>query len=70
MVFGQFVEYRGYIGSIEYSQEDGIYFGSLLDIRDSISYDGYTIEELYQSYHDAVDYYIEINEALKKTVIF
>ena len=57
MRIGQFVEYKGYVGSIEYSPEDNIYYGHLLNIEDSISYDGSSVEELYIDYQEAVDFY-------------
>lgn len=59
MLFGQFVEYKGYIGSIEYSFEDDIYYGNLLNIRDLVTYEGSNIGGLYNSYHEAIDDYIE-----------
>ena len=57
MRIGQFVEYKGYVGTIEYSPEDNIYYGHLLNIEDSISYDGSSVEELYIDYQGAVDFY-------------
>ena len=57
MRIGQFVEYKGYVGTIEYSPEDNIYYGHLLNIEDSISYDGSSVEELYIDYQEAVDFY-------------
>ena len=56
MRIGQFVEYKGYVGTIEYSPEDNIYYGHLLNIEDSISYDGSSVEELYIDYQGAVDF--------------
>ena len=58
MRIGQFIEYKGYVGTIEYSPEDNIYHGHLLNIDDSINYDGTSIEELYMDYQEAVDFYI------------
>lgn len=59
MRIGQFIEYKGYVGSIEYDTHDKIHYGSLLNIKDSISYHAKTVEELSERYHDAVDRYIE-----------
>lgn len=58
MKIGQFIEYKGYVGTIEYSSEDNIYHGSLLNIDDSINYDGTSVEDLYKYYQEAVDFYI------------
>lgn len=53
------VEYRGYTGSVEYSDEDGLYFGKVLGIRSLISYEGETIADLTADFHDAIDGYLE-----------
>lgn len=56
---GKTIEYRGYTGSVEYSDEDGLYFGKVLGIRSLISYEGETIAELTADFHDAIDGYLE-----------
>lgn len=66
MEIGKFIEYKGYVGSIEYSSEDGVYHGKLLNIEDFINYEGYTVEELYQCYQEAVDDYIEFKKEVGK----
>ena len=66
MTYGQFVEYKGYVGSIEYSEEDNVYYGSLLNIRDLVTYESDSIEELYKYYQEAVDDYIEFKKMVGK----
>ena len=66
MRIGQFIEYKGYVGTIEYSPEDNIYHGCLLNIDDSINYDGTNIEELYMDYQEAVDFYIELRKDIEE----
>lgn len=56
---GQFKEYKGYVGSIEYDEEDELYYGKLLFIEDLINYHASNAMELYQHYKDAVDDYLE-----------
>lgn len=51
-------EYRGYVGSVEYSEEDGVFFGKLIGIRDLVSYEGETLELLEKDYREAVDFYL------------
>ena len=34
------IEYKGYVGSIEFSEEDCIFFGKVQGIRSLISYEG------------------------------
>lgn len=50
--------YRGYKGSIEYSDEDKCYYGKVLGIVDCISYEGYSRESLEKDFHEAVDAYL------------
>ena len=64
MRIGQFIEYKRYVGSIEYDTHDKIHYGSLLNIKDSISYHAKTVEELSERYHEAVDRYIEFKNSI------
>jgi len=52
------MEYKGYTGSVEYSDEDGIFFGKVQFIRALISYEGSNAEELRKDFHDGVDDYL------------
>ena len=52
------MEYKGYTGSVEYSDEDGIFFGRVQFIRTSISYEGSNAEELRKDFSDGVDDYL------------
>lgn len=69
MRIGQFVEYKGYIGSIEYDPEDKIHYGHLLGIDDSVNYHGRTGLELYKHYREAVDDYIEFKKEIGKDLV-
>lgn len=64
MMFGQFVEYKGYIGSIEYDSEDAVYYGCVMNTLDLVNYEGDSIEELYQYYQEAIDDYIEFKKEI------
>ncbi len=61
------MEYKGYIGSVEFSEEDGLFFGKVQGIRSLISYEGTNATELVSDFHSAVDDYLtlcaERNEA-------
>jgi predicted HicB family RNase H-like nuclease len=52
------LNYCGYYGSIEASPEDNCLFGKLQFIRALVSYEGQTVAELEQAFHDAVDEYL------------
>ena len=40
------MEYKGYVGSVEFSEEDGLFYGKVMGIRALISYEGTTAHEL------------------------
>ena len=54
--------YRGYTGSIEYSEEDQLYFGKVQGLLDTIFYEGDTIDELLENFREAVDDYLAVCE--------
>jgi predicted HicB family RNase H-like nuclease len=51
--------YKGYIGTVEYSEEDGCLFGRIAGIRDIISYEGESVGEIWQAFEEAVDDYLK-----------
>ena len=53
------IGYKGYVGSVEFSEADGILYGKVQGIRSLISYEGTTVSELIQDFHDAVDTYLD-----------
>ena len=54
------LSYKGYIGSIEFSEEDGVFFGKVLGIRALISYEGTNAKELVEDFHAAIDDYLTL----------
>lgn len=54
------MEYKGYIGSVEFSEEDSMFFGKVMGIRSLISYEGTNASELVNDFHQAVDDYLEM----------
>lgn len=52
--------YKGYIGSVEFSEEDGVFFGKVLGVRALISYEGTSAKELVDDFHVAVDEYLDL----------
>jgi len=53
------LEYKGYIGTVEYSANDDILFGEVVGINGLISYEGDSIQSLKKDFEDAVDSYLE-----------
>jgi len=54
------IKYKDYLGSVHFSSEDGIFFGKIEGIDDLVTFEGTTVEEIKESFSEAVDDYIEI----------
>ena len=54
------IEYKGYIGNIEFSEIDGIFYGKVQGIRSLILYEGENAKELVNDFHTAVDDYLAL----------
>jgi predicted HicB family RNase H-like nuclease len=50
--------HRGYTGSVEYSDADGVYHGKILNTPDLVTYEAETPSKLKIEFEDAVDDYI------------
>lgn len=55
----QEMKYKGYSGSVEYSAADDCLFGRIIGIDDIVSYEGQSVDEIRQAFHEAVDDYLE-----------
>ena len=62
------IQYKGYIGSIEFSEEDRLFYGKVMGIRSLISYEGKSAAELIDDFHNAVDDYLEMCAAEAKNL--
>ena len=52
------MEYKGYVGSVEFSENDGVFYGKVQGIRSLISYEGTNASELVSDFHEAIDEYL------------
>ena len=52
------LKYKGYVGSVEFSEEDNLLFGEILGINGLVNYEGKTMQELIDSFHEAVEDYV------------
>lgn len=50
--------YKGYYGSVEWSEDDKVFHGKVEGIKSLISYEGNTIDELRNDFYDSVDDYL------------
>ena len=56
------IEYKGYIGSVEFSEEASRFYGKVMGIRSLISYQGENATELISDFHEAIDDYLALCE--------
>lgn len=52
------MSYRGYLGSVEFDEDERIFYGKLEFIRALVSYEAENAEGLIQAFHEAVDDYL------------
>lgn len=60
------LSYNGYTAKIEFDSDDGILFGNIIGIRDTVGFHGESVGELKEAFHEAVDFYIESCEKAGK----
>ena len=58
-----YLKYKGYTGSVEYSEEDNCLFGKVQGMtKDGITYEGSTVEELTADFQGVIDDYLSLCE--------
>ena len=50
--------YKGYIGSVNYSDKDQVFFGKIEGINGLVNFEGESVKELTEAFHEAVDDYL------------
>ena len=58
--------YRDYIGSVHFNGEDEVFFGKIEGIEDLVTFEGKTVQELKDSFEEAVKDYVELCEKHNK----
>jgi predicted HicB family RNase H-like nuclease len=53
------MEYKGYFATAEFDDEANIFHGEVINLRDVITFQGQTVEELRKAFKDSVDDYLE-----------
>lgn len=64
------MEYKGYIGYVEFDDEANIFHGEVVNMRDIVTFQGETVKQLRKAFRDSVDDYLDFcaerNEAPEK----
>lgn len=53
------LQYKGYTGRVELDDEAGIFHGEVLDLRDVVTFQGRSVDELTQAFRDSIDDYLD-----------
>jgi predicted HicB family RNase H-like nuclease len=53
------MEYKGYIGEVEIEEEAGILHGEVINVRDVITFEGTTVDEVQRAFRESVDDYLD-----------
>jgi predicted HicB family RNase H-like nuclease len=56
------MEYKGYTGSVHYSDEDRVFHGKIEFIQSLVSYEGTDVTGLRTAFEEAVDDYLDLCE--------
>lgn len=64
-----YLEHKGFRGSVEYSRSDDILYGKVQSIRGLVLYEGKSLDELKEDFCGAVDDYIKIMQAHGQSAI-
>ena len=52
------MEYKGYFGAVEYDAEAKIFHGDIINIRDVITFQGKTVNEIEKAFKESINDYI------------
>ncbi len=52
------MEYKGYVAKVEFDDEDGVFHGEVINLRDVITFQGKTVDELRQELQESVEDYL------------
>ncbi len=53
------LEYKGYIGNVEFDDEADTFYGEVINLRDVITFKGRTVDEIRKAFKESVDDYLE-----------
>jgi predicted HicB family RNase H-like nuclease len=53
------MKYKGYTGLVELEEGSDVLFGRVIGLRDLITFQGESVAEVTQAFHDSVDDYLE-----------
>ena len=61
------MEYKGYHAKIEYSDEDKTFVGRVLGVNDVLVFEGDTVQEITEMFHNSIDDYLAVCAEIGKS---
>jgi len=61
-----YLKYKEYLGTVEYSTEDEVFYGKIFGINDLVTFEGQSVAEIKEAFEEAVEDYIETCKELGK----
>jgi predicted HicB family RNase H-like nuclease len=52
------IEYKGYLGTVEYDAEARLFHGDIINTRDVITFQGTTVAEIEKAFKDSIEDYL------------
>ncbi|MDP2891338.1 MAG: hypothetical protein Q8P34_20530 [Bacteroidota bacterium] len=59
------LKFKNFIGSVHFSADDGIYFGKIEGIKDLVTFEGATVDELENSFQSMVEAHINDSKTVE-----
>jgi len=53
------MEYKGYSAKVEFDEDANIFHGEVINLRDVVTFEGETVDQLRQAFQESIDDYLE-----------
>ncbi len=53
------MKYKGYEAKVNFDDEAGLFHGEVIDLRDVVTFQGTSVEELRVAFRDSIDDYLD-----------
>lgn len=61
------MKYKGYQGTVAYDDEAKIFHGEIIGLKDMITFQGTSVEDLEEAFKDSIDDYLEFCKKKKRS---
>jgi len=54
-----YMQYKGYVGSVEFTEGDGVFHGKVVGVKPLLSFEGDSVRGLIEDFQNSVDEYLD-----------